>query len=132
MDKEVKKQIEDTIKNDKGFIKDNNYKLISLDEDSCVFEASISNSSLNPYDIAHGGFIFGLADTCGGCLASTIGKASVTTNANVVYLHKGSGNKLIAVAKFLKKGKSLSNIEVEIKNDKDEIVSKVILEYFCL
>lgn len=132
MNKEIKKQIEDKLHSDKGFISNNNFTLVELSDEVCVMEAVITESSLNPYDIVHGGFIFGLADTCSGTLACTLGSAVVTTNANIMYLHKATGNKLIAKAVFLKKGSKISNVEVEITNDSGTVVAKVELEFFCL
>ena len=59
MNKETRNLIENSINDDKGFIKSNNYKLIKLEDDCCEIEGNISSSSLNPYNIAHGGYIFG-------------------------------------------------------------------------
>ena len=129
MDKKTKDKINEVLEKDKGFIKDNNYSIVSLDDDLVVMEAIIGESSLNPYKIAHGGFIFGLADTCGGLLVSTTGRIAVTTNAYVNYFHKAVGKKLVAKSKFLKKGKLLSNVEVDIYDDKDSLVSTVLFEY---
>ncbi len=128
----MKKTIIDTMNKKEGFIYSNDYKLLEIDDDYCLFEGKISKKSLNPYNIAHGGFIFGLADTCAGVLASVDGRAAVTTNGSIVYMKKATGGKIIARATFLKKGISISNIEVEIKNDKNEVIAKVIYEYFYI
>ncbi len=129
MDKKTKDKINEVMDKDNGFIKSNNYNIVSLEDDMVVMEAVINKSSLNPYKIAHGGFIFGLADTCGGLLVSTTGRIAVTTNAYVNYYHKAAGEKLVAKSKFLKKGKLLSNVEVNIYDDKDSLVSTVLFEY---
>ena len=132
MEKSIKSHIEEKIKNDSGFIANNNYSLIEINDEICIMEATITKSSLNPYDIAHGGFIFGLADSCAGTLACSLGSAAVTTNANIMYLHKATGNKLVAKSTFLKKGSKISNVEVVITDDNEIMVAKVELEFFYL
>ena len=36
---------------------------VEATEEACVLKAKVTKNSLNPYGIAHGGFIFGLGDT---------------------------------------------------------------------
>ncbi len=132
MDKVNKKIITDTMNKKEGFIFSNNYELVEVNDDYCIIDGKITDSSYNPFGFAHGGYIFGLADTCAGVLASTDGRAAVTTNGTILYIKKATGNKIIAKAVFLKKGKALSNIEVEIKDDENNLISKVIFEYFYI
>ena len=108
---------------DTGFIKNNDIKIISLTKDEAVLEYEIKESGLNPQKIVHGGLIFGLADTAAGTLGCTVGKFPLTTNANINYLNKASGTKLIAKAKALKVGKNIGYYNVDIYNDKNELVA---------
>ncbi len=130
MNKAVEKKIKNIVSKEDGFIFNNNYKLLDITDDYCVFQGTITENSLNPYNIAHGGYIFGLADTCAGVLASVDGKEAVTTSGSIIYLKKVTGKIIIAKAIFLKKGKNISNIEVEVKDENGILVSKVIFEYF--
>ena len=130
MDKKIEKLIRDSLSGDEGFMKKNNYVIITLEEELVEMEAKVTKSSMNPYGFAHGGFIFGLADSCAGILVSASGRKAVTTNASVIYLKKVSGDKLVAKAKYLKKGKTISNVEVEMFDETESIVSIVTLE-FC-
>ena len=114
-----------------GFIKNNNYKVISVDENSCIVEAMITDTSLNPFGITHGGYVFGLADTTAGILANVYGNA-VTTNSSINYLNKGKGQKLVAEAKFLKRGISLSTCECVIYDEEKKVVAKATLEYYYI
>ena len=43
-------------------------------EDSVIIEAALTEEAMNPYGIAHGGFIFGLGDVAMGVLAIKKGK----------------------------------------------------------
>jgi uncharacterized protein (TIGR00369 family) len=130
MEKNVRNTIIDTIEKDNGFINNNNFSIVTLEDDSVVMEGIVIESSMNPYKIVHGGFIFGLADSCAGILASTTGRAAVTTNAFINYYHKATGSKLIAKSRFIKKGKLLSNVEVLVYDEHDTLVSSIMYE-FC-
>lgn len=114
-----------------GFIKNNNYKIINVDENGCKIEGEITDTSLNPFGIAHGGFIFGLVDTTAGLLANLFGNA-VTTNSSINYINKGKGSKLIAEAKLIKKGKAITTCECDVFDEEGILVAKAILEYFYI
>jgi len=129
MNKEIEQQIIKTVETPKGFIHNNNYKIINIKKHYCKLEGIITENSLNPYETVHGGYIFGLADTAGGIAVSTSGRVAVTTTSTILYLHKAKGNKLTAIANCLKTGKSIVNCEVEIFDEEDNLISKVLLEY---
>ena len=109
--------------NDKGFIKSNGFKIISLTSDEAKVEYPIVSSGLNPEGIVHGGLIFGLADTTAGILGCTTFKFPLTTSANINYLRKCDGTKLIAEAHKLKYGKSIGYYIVNIYNDHNVLVA---------
>ena len=132
MDKKIEKKIMEIVNAEKGFIKNNKYRLIELRDDYCCLEGIMTESSLNPYGIAHGGYIFGLADTAGGAVARMSGCDPVTSTSSITFLRKAKGSRLIAKARPLKRGKTLTNCEVEIFDEEDKLVAKVILEYFNL
>lgn len=114
-----------------GFIKNNNYKIIDVNEEMCKIEGIVTDTSLNPFGIAHGGYIFGLVDTTAGLLANLFGNA-VTTNSSINYLNKGKGNMLIAEARILKKGKDITTCECSVYDEENKIIAKAILEYFYI
>lgn len=114
-----------------GFIKTNNYKVIDVIENkSATLKAIISDSSMNPYKIVHGGFIFGLGDTAMGVAAASTGRGAVTISANINYLKKATGKFLIANAEILKSGKTTCYLETKIFNDKNELVATMNSTYF--
>lgn len=120
------------IDNDLGYIKANNYKIIKVEENYCELEGKITETSLNPFGIAHGGFIFGLADTAAGIAAMTNGKKAVTINSTIDYLNPGKGESLKAVAKCLKSGKNISNFEVFIYDEENKLIAKSNINYYYL
>lgn len=117
----------------KGFIECNNYKLVSEEEGHVVLEAEITESSLNPYNTAHGGFIFGLADTAAGIAAHSFGRNAMTVNANIEYLHAITSKKIKAEAKCIKNGKTISVFEVYITDlERDRIAAISTVTYFYI
>ena len=115
-----------------GFISNNNYKIIEVKDNYCVLEGTITETSLNNFGIAHGGYIFGLADTAAGIAAMSKGRKAVTLSSNINYIKKAKGNKLIAKTLCLKEGKTISNYEVSIYDEEDNLIAKATIEYFYI
>ena len=108
-----------------GFIKHNNIYLDSLDEDKAVLYAKITEDSLNPGEIVHGGLLFGLSDTAMGALCYLTGKKVVTVNSSINYLKPCVGEKIKCIATPIKTGKSIGVYKAEIYNEDDELAAVV-------
>lgn len=115
-----------------GFIKNNRYSLVDLKQDYCVMEAAVTEESLNPYGMVHGGFLFGLADTAAGVAARSSGKKAVTLSSHIEYLHACHGSKIKAVVEAVKIGKNVSVYEVSIYDEKEVMVAKATVDYFYI
>ena len=116
-----------------GFMKDHDFKLINYDNNECVLEAPINEKTLNPYDMAHGGLIFGLMDTCGGMhVILETGRKVVTISSSINFIKPGMGNKLIAKSKAIKIGKNLCVIEVNTYNDIDNLVATGVFNFYYI
>ena len=113
-----------------GFFKHNNYHVIEANENEVIIRADITENSMNPYGMAHGGFIFGLGDTVMGMLAATIDKKALTLNANISYLAPGTGEYLIAKGEIVKKGKTISLLRANIYNDQKKLISTMESTYY--
>ncbi len=118
------------LKNIKGFIANNNYSVIKVEKNYCKLEGTLTETSMNHLNIAHGGYIFGLADTAAGIAAISDGRNAVTVDSNINYFKPAKGNKLIAIAKVLKSGKTISVFEVLIYDEKEELVAKSTITYY--
>ena len=115
-----------------GFIKNNHYSLVDLKQNYCVMEAEVTDDSLNPYGMVHGGFLFGLADTAAGVAARSTGKKAVTLSSHIEYLHACYGSKVKAVVEAVKIGQTVSVYQASIYDDQDVIVAKAIIDYFYI
>lgn len=118
----MKKKIEEILGEDKGFIKGQNFKIEECSEECVKMSYEVKKEGLNPYDIVHGGVLFGLADTTAGILAAVHNKKCVTTSATINYLSPAKEGKIYAVAKVLKEGKSIGYYNVEIYHENDKLL----------
>lgn len=127
MQEEIIKKLET-----EGFFKHNNYKIEKLTSDEVILKTNIEKESLNPYGIAHGGFIYGLGDTLMGILAAIDGRKAVTLDANITYLSPGIGKYLIAKGSIVKNGKTVSHLKADIYNDKNKHIATMSSNYFYI
>lgn len=55
------------ITEEKGFFKHNNFEFVEVTENRAIIKANLTENSMNPYHIVHGGLTFGLGDMANGC-----------------------------------------------------------------
>lgn len=120
------------LKNDDGFFKHNNYEVVEATEESCILKATVTENSLNPYKIAHGGFIFGLGDTVMGMLASSDGRPAVTMNSTINYLKAGMTDYIIAKGEIIKKRKSICYLQAKIYDANEVLIAVMDANYFYI
>ena len=125
-------QLLDILENGEGFFHHNNYSVEEITEDNVILKAELTNNSMNPFGIAHGGFIFGLGDTVMGMLARKDGRNAVTLNANITYLKPGTGKYLIAKGEIIKQGKTTCYLRANIYNDEDKLIATMDSNYFYI
>lgn len=119
----------EALENTKGFITNNNYKVIEVKDNYCKLEAEITETSINHLNICHGGFLYGLADTAGGVASMTDQRVSVTVSSSVNFLRPAAGKKLVAEAIKVKTGQSISVFDVKIYDEKDKMVCTSTFTY---
>lgn len=129
---DLTEQALEQLKDVQGFMKANNYKVVKVLENYCELEGKVSESSLNPYGIVHGGYLFGLADTAAGIAARTTGGKAVTINSSVNYLHSCSKGHVKAICKCIKSGHSISLYEVSIYDEEKTLLMTCNISYFYL
>ena len=120
----------ETLAKDKGFINNNNFEVIKVKENYCELDGIITQSSLNHIGIVHGGYIFGLADTAAGIAAMTSGGNVVTIDSTISYIKPAKGSRITAKASAIKTGKTISVFEVQITNEKEDLVAKATITFY--
>ena len=120
----------ETLAKDKGFINNNNFEVIKVKENYCELDGIITQSSLNHIGIVHGGYIFGLADTAARIAAMTNGGNVVTIDSTISYIKPAKGSRITAKASAIKTGKTISVFEVQITNEKEDLVAKATITFY--
>lgn len=93
----------------------------------------ITEKDLNPFENAHGGVYYALADTATGAASATHGRKNVTINGSYNYLRGASlGDTLIAEAHEVKVGRTIGVYEVEIKDQNDRLLGTGSFTYFMM
>ena len=115
-----------------GFFKHNNYEIVEATEENCILKANITNNSLNPYGIVHGGLIFGLGDTVMGMVASSDGRPAVTQNSTINYLKPATTEYIIAKGEMIKRGKTTAYIQTKIYDANEKLIAVMDANYFYI
>lgn len=121
-----------TITEEKGFFKHNNFEFVEVTENRAIIKANLTENSMNPYHIVHGGLTFGLGDMAMGALLGAKGRSAVTLSANITYLKPGKGNYITAKAEIVKYGKQTAFAKCNIYNEKEELIATMDGNYFFI
>ena len=115
-----------------GFIKQNHYQVVEIQKGKVVMNAPLKEESLNPYQYAHGGFIFGLGDTAMGIAARTTGRNVVTLNASIQYLRPSVGKELRAEAEIIKEGKTICYARCNMYDENHKLTATMDASYYYI
>lgn len=129
MNQDLTEMARKIVKQSKGFIEANNYEVLKVAENYCELEGILTETSTNHLGAAHGGYIFGLADTAAGIDAMTDGRTAVTISSNIDYIKPAKTSKLKAIATCIKNGKTISFFEVKIYDEEDNLIAKSNVNY---
>ena len=89
-------------------------------------------NTLNPHGRIHGGALATLADTVAGCCACSRGGDCVTASSSMEFLRPAMGESITCVCTPKKLGRSLSVIQVELKDGQDKLVATGTFTFFML
>lgn len=109
-----------------GFINLCNIKIDDIDKG--ILHVNLSSIHNNPYDIAHGGLIFTLADTAMGIFLVSEGNF-VTVNSSINFLKPAKSDLLTTNVEKLKIGKNIAVLNCNIYNEKNELISSITGTY---
>lgn len=129
---EMYKAIIEFVEKNSGFMKYNKMHVEELKDNYAKMSVWLDENSMNPMGIAHGGLLFGLADSTMGMAARTNGANAVTINSQIDYIRPGKGKKITAIATPLKVGKSTAVYRCELYRDDEELCASVTATYYFL
>ena len=87
-------------------------------------ELEICNRHRNAIGSLHGAVIFSLADVAFGAACNTI-YTSIGMQAEIKYLNKPKGNRLIAEAKLISGSRKIGNYTVNINDNEGNLVAQM-------
>ena len=122
----------DLVNEQNGFLKHNDIIILESNEKTSKVKMNISENSLNPYGIVHGGLIFSMGDTVMGITIRSTGRDAVTLDGTINYLKPGKGKYLIATSEVIKVGKTTSVLMANIYNDKEELIAVMSAIYYFI
>lgn len=100
-----------------NYNKYNGIKVVDFGDDYCVVEGELRDEAMNPWGMAHGGFVYSLCDVAAGVAVSERGCRGVTLSGSMYYLRPSNGKKLRAEGKIIKDGKTVALVETNVYND---------------
>ena len=101
----------------------------TLGKGTATLSLPVEQHLTNSLGTVHGGVIMSLLDVALCTAARTLHPESlgvITINLSTSFIGGGSGSKLIADARVLKDGKSMSFVEAEAKNADGSLVAKAV------
>ncbi|MEA4933839.1 MAG: PaaI family thioesterase [Lawsonibacter sp.] len=93
-------------------------------------ELAVGPNSINPHGNVHGGALATLADTVGGCCACSKGGSCVTAGSSMEFLRPATGPKIYCEATPKKLGRTLSVVQLVLRNDQHIVVATGTYTFF--
>ncbi len=105
--------------------------MICMNNGVAMAQMLVTKKDVNPLGLVYGGISYNFADIVAGCTFYSAGGYGPTVSANYDYLRSTADTeRLVAIAKDIKRGKHIHFIEVEIYNDAAKLVAKGGFTYF--
>ncbi len=114
------------------FSYENGITITQLEPGLAQGELKAGADSVNPHGQVHGGALYTLADTVAGCCACSKGGSCVTSGSSMEFLRPAYGGRIVCTATPKKLGRSLSVVQVELKNEENAVVATGTFTFFML
>ncbi|HHT7795245.1 TPA: PaaI family thioesterase [Streptococcus suis] len=107
------------------------YQVTMLNEKEVLLTTKVTEKSLNPYGMAHGGFLFTLADSVAGLTTVARGSYSVTLQSNIHYMKAAKlGDTLSVIGSCTHDGSRTKVVEVKIENQDKQLLASASFTMF--
>ena len=118
-------QLKQYINEHDTFGKSNRVKLLKVEKGCSEAVMEITENSCNAVGTVQGGAIFTLADMAFAGAANSYGEKCVAMNVSASFVRPGTGKLLRAFAREVSKGRRSCVMDVEVRNDADQLVAKI-------
>lgn len=113
------------------FMEYNGITVVSSSEEHSVLKAELSEDSLNPYGLIHGGLIYTMMDCTAGITARADGNAYVTQNSYVNFLSNVKGEREIyAESDVIRRGKTVTIVHVIVRTKDGQVLADGVVDMF--
>lgn len=115
----------------KGFTGYCGIRFDEVHEDSCTVSCELRPELLNPSGLAHGGLIATLTDVAAGLIALHADgwiHNIVTQNCNIHYLRPGTGDRLRAESRVIRKGRRVCVVQVDCFTSENMLCTTALYE----
>lgn len=107
------------------------YSVEIINEHQVLLKTRVTEKSLNPYGMAHGGFLFTLADSVAGLTTVAGGSYSVTLQSNIHYMKAAKlGDTLSVIGSCTHDGSRTKVVEVKIENQDKQLLASASFTMF--
>lgn len=108
-------------------------ELVRIDEGYCEAEVVTREELYNPIGGIHGGVMYALADTAGGCASYSYGVMITTLDSSFYYLRPALHcEKLTAKAQVIKRGKRALVCDVIVEDQTGILLAKGTFSYMTI
>lgn len=107
------------------------YQATMLNEKEVLLTTKVTEKSLNPYGMAHGGYLFTLADSVAGLTIVAQGSYAVTLQSNIHYMKAAKpGDNLSVIGHCTHDGSRTKVVEVKIENQDGKSIASANFTMF--
>lgn len=101
-------------------------EVIEAGKGACKLRCTVHKGMLNGYKITHGGALFSLADSAIAFASATYGRTALAIDHSISFTKKAVlGDTLTAEAETVSMGRKTGVIQVQIKNQDNELVALI-------
>lgn len=113
------------------FMEYNGIKIVSVSPEHSVLKATITENSLNPYGMLHGGLLYTLMDCAAGITARATEQDFVTQNAYVNYLSNSKDiNEVYAEGTVVRRGNRLTVVHVIVRTEDGKLLADGTIDMY--
>ena len=105
------------------FCRENGIRLVAISDDASEAQAEIGPGLMNASNVVQGGAIFALCDLAFAGIANSGGERTVAQTASISYLRPGTGKRLRAAGRLIRRGRRTAVVAVEVTNDAGKLVA---------
>lgn len=113
------------------FMQLNRIEIIEIDEDHCVSCVEMRHEQTNPNGIAHGGFLFTIADVTSSALARADGRNYSTLDSDVHFLRNVKSGRIYGEATVIRRGRTSVVVGTSVRTEDGKELVRTTVTMFC-